>query len=323
MLTMEEYGVKKEELEGWYQNQISALQGEHGDSPEELDQTLNVLETEYQQRLQTLRDEYSIEEGYEVESQTLRDAYWKALEDMEKQKAAHVSTQMQELGLDHDMATTAARAEFEERGQSMEREYQERYDALRRKHELPPGEVLCPKSKEMSEGILDDWWVRLQELFARYVGEAETQAEHLLDDPNEAKRRVDNLERVLLKKEQNGAFATPMQEGIFSWTKYLNIPGFFWRRVYLRWMESRFGWLRDKSWAKRVRRIDPSADPDTFENPDPDSTVRTKEEYTGVFFAALTLSLIGVVASMAVIPVVAELIGYLFVEAKGMLLAFM
>lgn len=297
-------------LQEWYQSEISVIQAELGDDVVAMDLAFKKLEERRRLRAS------SVYENYDEAKLKLQTDYWSAAKELESKKEAMITAELKEFGGDYTLAAQAAHAKYEREYKTLETTFQQNFNNLRAKYEMPPGEILIPKAVQIEESVLDEWWNRLQTLFKTKSAEIIDQAEAMINNPAHAQQQVNNLETVLNHKEERGEFIRGVDEGIFSWVKYVNVPGWYWNRVVLPWLENTFGWIRDKSWAARVRSIDPQADPLTFVNPDERAAFRTKNDYTAIFFAAITLALIGVLTKMAIIPIIPGLLGFLFVQAR-------
>lgn len=299
-----------EKLQKWYQGEISLIQAEYGDDLVAMDSAFKKLDERRQLRAG------SMYENYDEAKLKLQTDYWTAAKELEGKKKAMIAAELEEFGGDYTLAAHAAQAKYEQDYTTIETTFQQKFNNLRAKYEMPPGEVLIPKATQIEEARLDDWWSRLQDMFRAQTGQVIAKAEAMIDNPTNAQREVNNLEAILNRKEQRGEFIQGIDEGMFTWVKYINIPGWYWNRVVVPWLENTFGWIRDKSWAARVKAIDPQADPLTFVNPDAQAAFRTKNDYTAVFFSAIMLALIGILTKMAIVPIIPGLLGFLFVQAR-------
>lgn len=299
-----------EKLQEWYQGEISLIQAEHSDDLVAMDAAFKELDE--RRRLRAC----SVYENYDEAKLKLQTDYWTTVKELEDKKKAMIAAELEEFGGDYTLAAQAAQAEYKQKYTTLETDFQQKFNNLRAKYEMPPGEVLIPKATQIEESILDEWWERLKVFFKTESAQIINQAEAMISNPVHTHSNLDYLETTLNMKERKGEFVQGVNEGIFSWVKYINIPGWYWNRVVLPWLENTFGWMRDKSWAARVKAIDPHADPLTFVNPDEQAAFRTKSDYTAIFFSAIMLALIGLLTKMAIIPIIPGLLGFLFVQAR-------
>jgi hypothetical protein len=354
--------TSRADVASWYQGEISRLQSELGDDPEDLETALTDLHTEYLHRNQS---ETHLTSGPQINEsvQAICERRYQRLTeandlqaiimfimnlimrlkgklgsiDTEAVKAELLQLHMKtELELQRVEASFASRKRRirqqtpDDEGREnmldkLEFDKQEQVDKITTDFlseiaDLQKRYGIVEESAQpeiLSEG-LEKWWGNLKDLINRYISQAADMAEELLDDPAALKQKTATLEAALQKKEQNGEFARETNEA-WGLSNLVSIPKFFWQ-VYIKFMEGRYGWLRDRSWAKRVYAIDPSADPNTFTAASPYSIVRTKAHYTVVFFSAVTVALLLLIVSIGMIPVISDLISFVFFHAKEIIM---
>jgi hypothetical protein len=193
--------------------------------------------------------------------------------------------------------------------------------SIRGKYSLKEG---YKEDSRVTEGFLDDWWRQIQSIFSSNMREIVSKTEHQLDNPHKIKRDIQVLDRQLEKKARDRDFID-MQEGFLSTlsTMPLNpfkIPGWFWNDIYMKWLDSRIGWIRDRSWEQRVRKADPTANPDTYVFHQGTRSEMTKDDYTAWFYALMTINFLGTLVLLGKIPIIGSLVKYLYTEAVSVIM---
>ncbi len=321
-INLKGFGSEMNDLTQWYQEQLSDKQATT--EPTELDAALKQLDQDRAVREIKIKSKYSIKESFERERMSLSDEFSRAMEEFQARKTGATKARMAELEIEEISAREMVNAEHQEVEQALVKEYQDRYEALQTKYGIPRGDLLTPKRHDntqmaVMESIFDDWWRRIQDLFTRYSNDAVEQTNHLMRNPSNIHREIANLDRDLEAKERAGKITSDLEEGIVSvLTSPLRIPSWFWG-IYTKWMEKRFGWLRDRWWKSRVQKEDPDANIDTYIFNIGTSNETSKEDYTALLYALLTLSFLIIFVGMSKIPIVASLIKYLYSQVVAVL----
>ena len=148
MVNPSRYTEEQIKLRKWFDEKIYEIQAQYGDTPEKMDVEFNKLDQEYDEKLRSLEKKHSVKENYEKDKRQLELEFWAALDKIDPTMGGESITKREKAHQD----------------------YQEKFAALRSKHDLPQGGELFPK-EELTESwnIAEKMWQTVSNYFLRVV----------------------------------------------------------------------------------------------------------------------------------------------------------
>jgi len=296
-------------IDEWYHRQMSLLQ--MSDAPD-VEEQMDITEERYRHLKRNIEH---LTEGYTEEKMKLEQALGTALTNLQTEKEAAVADKLTTMGVGDTDARKMVHGEFCQREKEMMDSYQEKYAALQKKYDIPGGDSIVPVYPKTVTEDYTGWWESLGEIFDRYHREAMEKAADMVGEPMKIKMAVQSLDKGLEVRLRNRDFPDGVEEGFVSRVKSillapLKLPQWIWEK-YQNYLSTRYDWLRDWLWERKVKKFDQNADPNTFIIPDGNGA-RNKEEFTAEFRALITLGFLLTLIGMVNIPIVSSVVGMLF-----------